>query len=131
VPDANVDVYVLADASGRTLAFGPGWLSGTAPLGTAGNAIVAAHRDTHFRFLRDVKPGMQVSLQTQDGQVHSYRIVEGHVIDTRTQRIELSEGEVLTLMTCYPFDAVVPGGPLRYAAIAIPDEPKMRTSARF
>jgi sortase A len=25
----------------------------------------------------------------------------------------------LTLVTCYPFDAIVPGGPLRYAVTAV------------
>jgi sortase A len=120
IPEANVDLYVLADASGRSLAFGPGWLNDSAPLGTSGNAIIAAHRDTHFRFLRDAKPGMRVALQTLDGQVHAYEIVAGHVIDVRADRLQVTDYPALTLLTCYPFDAVVPGGPLRYTAIALP-----------
>jgi len=120
IPEGNLDLYVLADASGRSLAFGPGWLNDSAPLGSVGNAIIAAHRDTHFRFLRDAKPGMRVELQTLDGRVHEYEIVAGHVIDVRSDRIELTDYAALTLMTCYPFDAVIPGGPLRYAAIALP-----------
>jgi len=45
--DQDTDLLVLAGASGRTLAFGPGHLPGE-----PGNAILTAHRDTHFRFFR-------------------------------------------------------------------------------
>ena len=121
IPAADVDLYVLADASGRSLAFGPGWLSGSAPLGSTGQAIIAAHRDTHFRFLRDARSGMRMSLQTLDGRVLAYEFVAGQVFDARTDRIQTEDDyPALVLLTCYPFDALVPGGPLRYAAIATP-----------
>jgi len=45
------------------------------------------------------------------------------VVTARVQgevRGTLTPGTSLTLLTCYPFDAVIPGGPLRYAAIARP-----------
>ena len=54
---SDVDELVLAGASGRTLAWGPGHLDGSAPPGAAGNAVLSAHRDTHFRFLQRVVPG--------------------------------------------------------------------------
>ena len=56
-PAQDADVLVLAGASGRTLAFGPGHLDGSAQPGDPGNAVITAHRDTHFRFLRLVAPG--------------------------------------------------------------------------
>jgi sortase A len=119
VPASNVDLYVLSDASGRTLAFGPGVLSGTAMLGSAGNTVIAAHRDTHFRFLRDVKVGTELSLQLPDGRWHRYALIESAILDSRHDRLRVdSPHPTLTLMTCYPFDAIVPGGPLRYAAVA-------------
>ena len=38
-------------------------------------------------------------------------------------RVLLDAGDDrLTLVTCYPFDARVPGGPLRYVVVAIRDE---------
>jgi sortase A len=119
IADANVDLYVLADASGRSLAFGPGYMSGSAPLGSDAVSMIAGHRDTHFAFMRSLPVGAEVSLQTSDGATHRYRIVESHVFDSRQERLATS-GEALILLTCYPFDALVPGGPLRYAAIAIP-----------
>ena len=48
---------VLAGASGRTLAFGPGHHAGTALPGAPGNAVISGHRDTHFRFLGELRPG--------------------------------------------------------------------------
>ena len=121
VPAIGVDLYVLADASGRSLAFGPGWLQGSAAPGSLGQSIIAAHRDTHFRFLRNASAGTQVSLQTVDGKMHAYELVAFQVFDVRTEHIEAQDDDpALVLLTCYPFDAVIPGGPLRYAAIAMP-----------
>jgi sortase A len=119
VPSADVDLYVLADASGRSLAFGPGFLSGSAPPGANGNAIIAAHRDTHFRFLRDVPLGSAIELQTPSGRVYRYRLVEALVVDVRFDRLAIeADRPMLSLVTCYPFDAIVPGGPLRYVTVA-------------
>ena len=50
----DVDLVVLAGSSGRTLAFGPGHITGTALPGSHGNSAIGGHRDTHFHFLRDV-----------------------------------------------------------------------------
>jgi sortase A len=41
------------------------------------------------------------------------------IVDRRdTSVLTTSPGPTLTLITCYPFDAVVPGGPLRYVVVA-------------
>jgi sortase A len=119
VPESNVDLYVLADASGRSLAFGPGYWNGSARPGSVGNTIIAAHRDTHFGFLEHVARGQEILLQTMDGREHRYRVIEIRVLDSRHERILVeADRPMLTLLTCYPFDALLPGGPLRYAAIA-------------
>ena len=55
---------VLAGASGRTLAFGPGHVDGTPLPGEHGNAVVSGHRDTHFAFLRDLRCGDVLEVQT-------------------------------------------------------------------
>jgi sortase A len=119
IPEADVDLYVLADASGRSLAFGPGYWNGSAAPGSNGNTIIAAHRDTHFSFLQHATRGQEILLQTMDGREHRYRLIETRVLDSRFERIAIeAERPTLTLLTCYPFDAVLPGGPLRYVAIA-------------
>ena len=118
----DADVLVLAGASGRTLAWGPGHLDDSAPLGAAGNAVLSAHRDTHFRFLREVAPGDTIAVELASGARFRYRVREGYVADARTLRLPRNTAvPTLTLVTCYPFDAIVPGGPLRYIVVAEAD----------
>ena len=118
-PGHDADVLVLAGASGRTLAFGPGHLDGSAMPGDAGNAVITAHRDTHFRFLRTVGPGDDLVVERKDGTRRHFRVRSAYVADHRELRLP-RDGVVptLTLVTCYPFDAVQPGGPLRYVVVA-------------
>ncbi|HUO85815.1 MAG TPA: class GN sortase [Thermoanaerobaculia bacterium] len=112
-------LVVLAGASGRTLAFGPGRVEGTAAPGEPGNLVVAGHRDTHFRALADVVPGDVLEVEAPDGVVRRYRVVETAVLDHRdTRPLAPSAGARLTLVTCWPFDAVRPGGPLRWVVVA-------------
>lgn len=119
VPGRDADVLVLAGASGRTLAFGPGHLDGSALPGDAGNAVITAHRDTHFRFLKRVAPGDELSVQRSDGTVRHFRIRASYVADARELNLPRDTPvPTLTLVTCYPFDALTPGGPLRFVVVA-------------
>ena len=119
VPGYGADLIVLAGASGEALAFGPGRVEGSAAPGAPGNVIISGHRDTHFRFLEKVKKGDTIVLEDKRGSVFSYRIIGTEVVDSRTNRLRLEGEEArLTLVTCWPFDAVVPGGPLRYVVYA-------------
>lgn len=118
-PGQDADVLVLAGASGRTLAFGPGHLDGSALPGDPGNAVITAHRDTHFRFLRQVAPGDEVNVDRRDGTTHRFRIRTTYVADERELRLPRDTVvPTLTLVTCYPFDALNPGGSLRYVVVA-------------
>lgn len=119
VPSRGIDQIVLAGATGRTLAFGPGHLDGSATPGAAGNTVISGHRDTHFRFLRSVSVGDVIELEDSAGRHHRYRVAGTAIADSRTDRLRLVGDEArLTLVTCWPFDAVVPGGPLRYLVFA-------------
>lgn len=121
-PAHGVDEIVLAGASGRTLAWGPGHYDGSALPGGEGNAVLSAHRDTHFRFLQRLVPGDALSIETRDGARRHYRVRDVRVVDVRALRIPRdTAAPTLTLVTCYPFDAVVPGGPLRYVVVAEAD----------
>jgi sortase A len=120
VPALGVDEIVLDGASGRTLAFAPGHLDGSAPPAGPGNTVLAGHRDTHFRFLRDLQPGMLLIVEAADGRRRRYRVTATRVVDKRrTDVAEATAQPTLTLITCYPFDAVAPGGPLRYVVQAV------------
>lgn len=115
----DVDVFVLAGANGRTLAFGPGHRFGTALPGESGNSVVGGHRDTHLAFLRDVRRGAVARVQRQDGAWTSFRVEHTHVLDKRETWVMADAGTTrITLVTCYPFDALRAGGPQRYVVIA-------------
>lgn len=119
VPARLADVLVLAGASGRTLAFGPGHLDGSAAPGDPGNAIVTAHRDTHFRFLQRVAVGDDVVVERPDGARRHFRVRHAYVADHRTLNLPRDTARpTLTLVTCFPFEALNPGGPLRYVVVA-------------
>ena len=115
----DVDLIVLAGGSGRTLAFGPGHMSASAMPGEVGNAVIAGHRDTHFQFLKDLQRGDILELQSSRGLNHSYEVVGVDVVDSRKASLLLdTDSAMLSLVTCYPFDALDAGGPLRYVVTA-------------
>lgn len=119
VPVHGVDLIVLSGVSGRTLAFGPGHAPESAEPGAPGTAIVTGHRDTHFHFLERVRPGDEILVELPGGRPTRLTIEEVSVVDSRTAVIRREDRTAgLILMTCYPFDAVVPGGPLRYVVTA-------------
>ena len=116
----DVDLIVLAGGSGRTLAFGPGHLGASASPGDVGNSVIAGHRDTHFRFLRDVEVGERINVESITGEQFVYHIVGADIVDARKGSLVLdTDRATLTLVTCYPFDAVEAGGPLRYVVTAV------------
>jgi sortase A len=118
----GIDQIVLSGDSGRTLAFGPGWAPASAPPGAHGTSVISAHRDTHFSFLRGLVRGDRVTLETAHGK-RIYRIVDTQVVDARRAFAPVdADADGLLLVTCYPFDAIVPGGPLRYVVSALTDD---------
>lgn len=118
-PDHNVDQIVLSGATGESLAFGPAKLAASAAPGK-GPTVIAGHRDTHFRFLQHVQTGDRFILQRRDGERLRYRVTARRVVDSRDHRLALRGADRLTLVTCYPFDAVEPGGPMRLVVVATP-----------
>ncbi|MCE9687517.1 class GN sortase [Shewanella sp. AS16] len=121
------DMYVLAGASGRNLAFGPALVLSGARVGEAGNSVIAGHRDTHFGILQEVRQGQPLWLQTADGRELAYRVVSIRVVHESDSRFMARDGEDrLTLITCYPFDALTAGAELRFIVEAVPRMSELR-----
>lgn len=115
----SVDLVVLAGAHGRTLAFGPGHVSSSALPGQEGTVILTGHRDTHFRFLKEVRLNDQLDVTGMDGRTYQYRVRGRQIMDSRQDVIVTAQGEQqLVLVTCFPFNAISAGGPLRYVVRA-------------
>ena len=120
-PDQQQDLVVLAGASGSTLAWAPGLLDGTGPVGTPGLSVVSGHRDTHFRFLEALQPGDALTVERPGQPTQTYTVLTTEIVDHRDAHLpDPADTPWLTLVTCYPFDSVVPGGPLRYLVHAAP-----------
>src|SRR5947199_5269693 len=69
----HASAIVLSGSSGQALAFGPGHVELTPNAGERGVAVYSAHRDTHFRFLRDVVVGDEIDVTRSDGRMFRYR----------------------------------------------------------
>ena len=118
VPRLNASQIVLDAASPRNLAFGPTWLAGTPLPGGPGNTLISAHRDTHFAFLNDIQLGDTIQVETVQGQFW-YQIEYSQVFSASQDRLTVQTAEdMLTLITCWPLDAIVPGGDERLAVFA-------------
>jgi sortase A len=114
----QASAIVLAGSSGQALAFGPGHVERTPDAGERGIAVYSAHRDTHFRFLKDVAIGDEIDVTRRDGSTFRYRVTTTSVVRYDASGIDpLASGYELALSTCWPLDAVTPG-PMRYVVHA-------------
>lgn len=119
VPYLGVSQYIMQDASGESLAFGPGrMVQGSLP-GETGHALVAGHRDTHFGFLAKLEKGNTIIIRNYQNTEQVYKIENIRILDVRNEQLNIdTAANNLTLITCYPFDSMIPGGPLRYVVQA-------------
>ncbi len=119
VPRLGLREIVLEGSSGRNLAFGPTVVN-TTPLALATDRVLSGHRDTHFSFLKKLRPGDEIRLRTATG-TRNYYVSRQEAVDSRDQQLVIDNRiERLTLLTCYPFNAATSGGPLRWIVTALP-----------
>ena len=103
IPRLGGEWYVVEGTEDSDLRLGPGHLPGTAFPGEQGNCVIAGHRDTQFRKLKDIKKGDEIVLTTSVG-TSRYRVT-GYdiVVPTDTRSIQDTPNAMLNLVTCYPF----------------------------
>ena len=119
-PRLHRAVIVLDGASGQALAFGPGHVAGTPDAGDPGTAVYAAHRDTHFALLGQVKPGDEIAVDRIDGRRARFIVAGAQVVRWDASGVDPhAPGRALALATCWPLDAKT-HGPLRYLVWARP-----------
>jgi sortase A len=103
IPRLDAELYVIEGDGPRELRRGPGHLEGTALPGQKGNCVIAGHRDTHFRVLKDIREGDDIVLQTESGQ-YLYRVRNMHIVSPEnTSALRPTNTASLNLITCYPF----------------------------
>lgn len=113
VPRLGLGEIVLSGGSGQAMAFGPTELRGNDRV-----TLLAAHRDTHFRFVQDLRVGDEVLVERIDGSQQRYRVTGFQT--TLWDRFAVpsdSARPLLALATCWPFGATA-HGPWRRVAWA-------------
>ena len=120
VPSLGIDQIVLSGDTGRTLAFGPGFMLASSDFDEAGASVIGGHRDTHFKFLQHLKLSDEVHIELANGQSHLFKVVNLEVADVRNSHLRLDNVEpALVLVTCYPFNVIARTGNLRYVVTAM------------
>lgn len=117
-PRLNQSAVVLAEAGGEALAFGPAHVAASPFPGANGTSVIGGHRDTHFNFIKDLKPGDAITVTTQSGIRINYRMTGATIVHAQSSGIATAgKTPRLALVTCYPFDGLQ-RGKLRYVVIA-------------
>ncbi len=116
--------YVMRDVSGESLAFGPGIVehaNSGAPSqeNTHSGIAIAGHRDSHFGVLQHLQTDDLIQVETIKQMPVRFKVVSSTVVDTRHQSLAPPAQNELVLITCFPFESIVPGGPLRYVVFAV------------
>jgi sortase A len=103
IPRLDAQLYVVEGDGPSELRRGPGHLAGTALPGGDGNCVIAGHRDTHFRILKDIRQGDDILLQTKSGE-YLYRVRSVRIVSPNyTEPLQETREPELNLITCYPF----------------------------
>jgi sortase A len=115
VPKMGLSYFVLRGDSGRTLAFAPGHAVDSSEPGEPGVTLISGHRDTHFSFLKCLNADDELIIQKKDGKEIIYRVTKAFILNSDTEEVvEFDNKTRMLLMTCWPFDSIVTGGPKRY-----------------
>jgi sortase A len=121
MPRLGVSEIILSAGSVEAMRAGPTLMPRSAEIGAPGTSVIAAHRDTHFAFLKDVRVGDVIEASGTDGMKLTYRVTSMKVVhaDKFTVDKALTQNE-LALSTCYPFGSLR-GGKKRYVVRAVLD----------
>jgi sortase A len=103
IPRLGISTIVLEGVDSKTLRRGVGHIPETAPPGAGGNVGLAAHRDSFFRGLKDIRKNDIIRIRTLDGS-YQYRVESTEIVTPEETQVLADTGiPELTLVTCYPF----------------------------
>ena len=103
VPRLQLRAIIAEGIDTGTLRRAVGHLPGTPLPGADGNVVLAGHRDTFFRALKDIRADDIVRITTPRGRFEYVVLATAVVEPTRTDVLEPTAEPSLTLVTCYPF----------------------------
>ncbi len=114
----GIDLIVLEGESGEVLAFAPGHLRASSAPGEGGHCMLAGHRDTSFSFLKELRADDILLLEGKSGK-ERFQVRTTEIVRAENLYLESEREGFLTLITCFPFQAVIPNTPDRFIVTAI------------
>jgi sortase A len=112
-------LMVLSGASPRHLTFAPARMVSSSDFGKAGNSVIFAHNDTHFKQLKEVQLNSLLTVNTYPNLRFNYRVIATKIVNEKALSVlEVSEQEILTLITYYPFESSLLNSELRFVVVA-------------
>ena len=113
----QVSQIVLDGTSGQSLAFGPGFHSESHLPHMNRTTAISSHRDSHGNFIKNLIVGDEIQLQDLHKEWHYYIVDDFFIINVHDQN-QITNTKGLLLITCYPFNVITSGTPLRYIVSA-------------
>ncbi len=111
----HVSAIVREGVDAKTLSVAVGHVPSTTLPGQSGNFVIAAHRDTLFRALKDIQTGDVVTFNSESGTFR-YRVIGTRIVEPSNVSVLRADGgglvpaamdtprpALLTMITCYPF----------------------------
>lgn len=115
----NLSAMVREGVDAKTLSIAVGHVPSSALAGQPGNFAIAAHRDTLFRALKDIKRDDLVTFQSPSGS-YTYQVLATKIVKPSDVSVLRPDGgglipasmissdgqrpgKLLTMITCYPF----------------------------
>tara|TARA_B110000196_G_C21030685_1_gene607436 strand:- start:278 stop:856 length:579 start_codon:yes stop_codon:yes gene_type:complete len=115
----DIDQIVLKGTSGQALAFGPSFHEESFLPHEKKITIISSHRDSHGIFIKKLQLGEIIKIQDTNNQWHTYTIDDFFIINIQKEKITMDRNEDrLFLITCYPFNTINSGTPMRYIVSA-------------
>ena len=106
VPRLRLSAAVIEGDDETALRVAIGHLPDTPLPWEPGNSALAAHRDTFFRPLKDIAVGDLIRVTTPRG-LFEYRVRDSLIVNPEDVWVlEPTNGQTLTLITCYPFSYI-------------------------
>jgi len=128
VPRLKLSAAIAEGEDDLTLGKAVGHLSDTPMPWQGGNVALAAHRDTLFRPLKDIRINDEVRVMTSRGEF-VYRVKKTQIVNPEDVWVMApTENPSLTLITCYPF-SFIGNAPQRFVVQAERVEPDVPGSA--
>ena len=117
VPRLGAEEILLDVGTGQAMGFAPAHMHQTPAPGENGLSVIAAHKNTHFAFLEDIKANDIIEVENIDKDFSRFKVTHIEIVDKDNSGIDMDAPRThaqIALVTCYPFSTLSYGGPLRY-----------------